>query len=310
VRARFPYLSERERCFDVVRRASILVDHTVRSKDGRRLAVFTAGDPDAPTVLMINPLGASCLFLVKLIAALTRCRRIVTWETPGLPDSFPEDPAGGLAWDPQSHAQDLAAVLAATAPGRIDSVIAYCSGSYLALHAIALGLVAPSRIALVSPPLEVRSAGPRTLYQQTIPPLLVRVARDGPKAAALVRAIMQRGVRRAPEDNDYELHVLNNLPFSSDESVYRYACLHAAWQTVAWPDALAKLVTPTAIFHGSDDELVHGDTVASLAMAISSAQLWVYERQGHFAVYTCDALIRDVANFATEAGAASALHGG
>lgn len=302
---RFPYLGERERGFDIYQRASILADHTVRSPDGRRLAVFTAGDPDAPAILLINPLGASCLFFVKLIAALARDRRVVTWETRGLPDNFPDDPAGEHAWDPQSHAHDLAAVLAAAAPRGIDSVIAYCSGSYLALYAIALGLLSPSRFALISPPLELHSDGQKTLYQQTIPPLLVRVARDGTRAAALVRAIMRKGVRAAPGDDDFELHVLNDLPFSRDEYMYRYACMHVAWRALPWTDLLAKIVVPAAIFHGSDDELVHADTVGSLATTISGAQLCAYERQGHFAVYTCDALIGDVASFAIDEGALS-----
>jgi len=49
--ARSRYLGERERVFDIYQRALILADHTVRSQDGRRLVVFTAGDPGAPTIL-------------------------------------------------------------------------------------------------------------------------------------------------------------------------------------------------------------------------------------------------------------------
>jgi pimeloyl-ACP methyl ester carboxylesterase len=301
--SRFPYLSERERGFDVCRRAASLADRTVQSQDGRRLKVFTAGDPGAPTVLVINPLGTSCLLTVKLIAALARWRRVVTWESRGLPDNFPDDPLGEHAWDPQSHTHDLAAVVATCVTGGIDGVVAYCSGSYLTLYATALGLVAASRIALISPPLEIRSGGRQTLYQQTIPALLARVAREGPKSAALVRAIMQNGVRATPEDGAYELHVLNNLPFGRDEYVYRYACLHAAWRSVPWTDLLPNIAVPTAIFHGSDDELVHADTVASLAAAILGSRLQVYERQGHFAVYTCDGLIRDAVSFVIEGGA-------
>jgi len=301
--SRFPYLSDREHSFDVCARASILEDQTIRSKDGRRLAVFTAGTRGAPTVLMVNPLGASCLFLIKLIAALARCCHVVTWETRGSPDRFPDDTPREHEWAPETHAQDLAAVLAATVGDRVDSVIAYCSGSYLTLYATALGLLAPSRIALISPPLETRAGGPKTLYQQTIPPLLARIARQGPKAAALVRAIAQQGAAAKPEDDDYELQVLNNLPFRRDEDTYRYACLHTAWQATPWTDVLAQIAVPTAIFHGSNDDLVHMDTVVSLATAIPDAELYVYERQGHFAVYMSDALIRDAVGFAMKDGA-------
>lgn len=306
VTSRFPYLSEGERSFDVTRRATVLEDRTITSKDGRRLAVFTAGNTNAPAVLLVNPLGSSCLFFVKLVEALARHRRILTWEMRGLPEYYPDDVARDREWAPETHAQDLGEVLAVVGGAPIDSVISYCSGSYLALYATAQGLLAPSRIALIGSPLEVDAGGQKTLYQKTIPPLLTRIARGGPQMAAIVRAIMRQGVQAKQTDPDYELHVINNIPFTRNEYTYRYACLHAAWQSVPWTELLAKIGVPTAIFHGTTDELVHTDTVAKLSTVIPGAGLHVYDRQGHFAVYTCDELIRDVVRFATTDRAASA----
>jgi pimeloyl-ACP methyl ester carboxylesterase len=304
--ARFPYLGVAEQGFEVCARAALLEYRTIEAGDGRPLATFTAGPASAPVVLVVNPLGASCLFFAKLIERLVRTRRVVTWESRGLTERFPEAPAGDHEWAPDTQVGDLAAVLAAAKVARVESVIAYCSGSYTALYAAATGAITASRIALISPPLEVEAAGPgdgRTLYQQTVPPLLSRIARHGPKTAAVIRAILRQGSHAAPGDPDYELHVLNNLPFRGDDSTYRYASLHAAWHHTPWRDLLANLDAQTAIFHGTDDDLVHTDTVTALTAAIRGAELRVYERQGHFAVYTCEALIGDVVRFSAAEGA-------
>ncbi|XYI03767.1 alpha/beta fold hydrolase [Sorangium sp. So ce1128] len=293
----FSYLSERERGFDVYRRASILADQTVTSRDGRTLTVFSAGEPEASTVLLVNPLGVSCLFLVGLIEALSRHHHVVTWETRGLPDYYPDDVAAPGEWEPETHARDLGEVLAAAGRGHADSVISYCSGSYLALYATATGLIAPRRLALISPPLELGADGEKTLYQKTFPPLLNRIARSGPQLAALVRGIMRQGAQRTEADADHELHTLNDLPFTRDETTHRYARLHAPWQALPWAGLLGKVAVPTAIFHGTEDEIVHPDTVAALAAAVPDATLRLYERQGHFAVYKSEELIADVARF-------------
>jgi pimeloyl-ACP methyl ester carboxylesterase len=305
--ARFPYLSDAQRDLDLVRRAAVLERRIVTAPDGRPLAVFAAGPPDAPTVLLVNPLGSTCLFFVPLIEALARDHRVVTWETRGLPAQHPDDVPGdapGDAWTPEVHTADLAAVLAGTSS--VTSVISYCSGSHVAVHAIARGALAPARVALISPPIELRGDGPKTLYQRTMPPLLARIARGGPRTAALFRALLQHGAQVPPGAADHELHVLNNLPFTSDDRTYRYAALHAAWYGTPWRELLATLAVPVAIFHGSADEIVHTDTARALAAALPRARLHVYERHGHFAVATCDALIADVARFAAASGEAAA----
>ncbi|MGK3992279.1 alpha/beta fold hydrolase [Sorangium sp. So ce1024] len=295
----FGYLGERERQFGIYRRASFLTAETVIAKDGRPLTVLSAGSPEAPTVVLVNALGVSCLFLVRLAEALSRDHRVVTWETRGLPDYYPDDVAAGGEWDPETHARDLGDVLAAAGRGRVDSVVSYCSGSYLTLYATARGVIAPRRVALISPPLELQAEGEKTLYQRTFPPLLTRMARSGPAMAAIVRGIMRQGARRAEDDVDEELHALNDLPFARDETTHRYARLHAPWLALPWADLLRKVAAPTAIFHGTEDEIVHPDTVAALAAAIPDAGLRLYERQGHFAVYRSEALLQDVVRFVT-----------
>src|SRR3954467_1782614 len=138
--ARFPYLGDAQRGFDLVRRAAVLERRVVAAPDGRPLAAFVAGPPDAPAVLLVNPLGATCLFFVPLIEVLARDHRVVTWETRGLPawypDEAPDDAPG--AWAPEVHTADLAAVVAGGGGG-VTSVVSYCSGSHIAVDAIARG---------------------------------------------------------------------------------------------------------------------------------------------------------------------------
>jgi pimeloyl-ACP methyl ester carboxylesterase len=296
--ARFPYLSDAQRDLDLVRRAAVLERRIVTAPDGRPLAAFVAGPADAPTVLLVNPLGSTCLFFVPLIEILARDHRVVTWETRGLPGWYPDDAPGDRAWAPEVHTADLAAVVGGTGGG-VTSVISYCSGSHVAVHAIARGALAPARVALISPPIELRGDGPKTLYQKTMPPLLARIARGGPRTVALFRALLQHGAQVPPGAADHELHVLNNLPFTSDDRTYRYAALHAAWYGTPWRELLAQIAIPVAIFHGSADEIVHTDTARALAAALAGARLHVYEHHGHFAVATCDALIADAIRFAT-----------
>jgi 3-oxoadipate enol-lactonase len=296
--ARSPYLSDAQRGFDLVRRAAVLESRVVAAPDGRPLAAFVAGPPDAPAVLLVNPLGVPCLFFVPLIEVLARDHRVVTWETRGLPAWYPDERPDGApgAWAPEVHTADLAAVVAGTGGG-VTSVVSYCSGSHVAVHAIARGALAPARVALISPPIELRADGPRTLYQRTMPPLLARVARGGPRTVGLFRALLQQGAQVPAGGIDHELHALNHLPFSSDDRTHRYASLHAAWYGTAWGELLARIAIPAAIFHGSTDEIVHPDTARALAAALPGAQMHVYDHQGHFAVATCDALIADVARF-------------
>jgi pimeloyl-ACP methyl ester carboxylesterase len=51
--------------------------------DGLHVDVFTAGDPQAPPVLMIHGLGASKVSLLPAIAGLARTRRVIAMDLPG-----------------------------------------------------------------------------------------------------------------------------------------------------------------------------------------------------------------------------------
>jgi pimeloyl-ACP methyl ester carboxylesterase len=269
----------------------------VRSSDGHELSVFTAGAAHLPPVLLLNPLGVSCLFFMNLVAELLGRFRIVTWETRGLSDHGAE---GGdeAQWSTDAHVQDLRAVLHSADARRPPAIVSYCSGSYVGLFAVAQGIVpAPSRLVLVSPPLELGGGAERTLYQKTFPPLLSRIAHSGPGMAAVVRRIMLQAAEADASGVDRELLALNALPFATNESTHRYACLHATWSGLPWRALLARVASPTRVLHGTGDSIVHTDTARALVQALPAAELRTYPAQDHFAVYKCRELIRDAAGF-------------
>lgn len=294
----FRYLSSAQRdAFATHRQAAALSRLVVRSGDGHELCVFTAGDAHLPAVVLLNPLGVSCLFFMNFVPQLLARFRIVTWETRGLPDYCCEHVGEG-EWSPDAHASDLLAVLDACDARRPSAIISYCSGSYLGLFAVARGVVpSPSRLVLVSPPLELDGGGERTLYQKTFPGLLSRIARSGPGMAAVVRRIMLQAGEVDASGVEQELRILNSLPFATNESTHRYACLHAAWSGLPWLQLLAQVRSPTRVLHGTGDAIVHTDTVRALVQALPDADLQTYPAQDHFAVYKCRELIRDAVAF-------------
>ena len=222
---RLPYLEAPERAFAMVREPGVFSEDTLIAGDGTPLTVLEAGDPEKPTVLLINALGVSCLFLARLAKALARDHHVLTWESRGLPDYSAMAEDGDLSVE--RHCSDATEVLAYK--GReADAVVAYCSGANVAVHAIANRTFAANRLCIVSPSMELATATARTVYQRTMLPIWEKMIRLGPRNAALIRALIVQN--QPPHDGslDSELHCLNNLPFRTDEATYRYAQLKAA----------------------------------------------------------------------------------
>lgn len=291
----FDYLSELQRGeFHTCRQAAMLSVRHLQVSCGRRLVVLSAGNPQLPSVVLVNPLGVSCLFFMNIAEALVGEYRVVTWETLDDPQREETRTADDEQWSPEAHGRDLLTVLDECNAREPRALISYCSGSYLALYALARGLVgSPKRLVLISPPLELDADGARTLYQRTFPPLLSRIAQSGPRMAGVVRQIMLQAGSREAQDIDRELDILNSLPFASNASTYRYACLHAAWRTLPWSKILSEVATPSVVLHGTTDDVVHMDCVRALVAAMPHAQLRSYEGEGHYAVYQCTELVRD-----------------
>ena len=220
-----PYLEAPERAFALFGERAVFRAETIAADDGVPLTVLEAGDPAKPTILLINALGVSCLFLTRLAALLSRDNHVLTWESRGLPDY--DAPSGEGDFSVQRHAADAARVLAHK--GRLPAgVVAYCSGSNVAVHALVEGIIDTDRLCIVSPSMELSTVTARTDYQRTMLPIWEKMSQSGPRYAALVRALIQQN--RKPHDGtlESELSVVNNLPFRTDVSTHRYAQMQAA----------------------------------------------------------------------------------
>jgi len=291
---RLPYLDGADRDLALVRDRAAFRERSVVADDGTPLAVFEAGDPDRPTVLLVNALGASCLFLAPLAAALAAERHVLAWESRGLPDvtTLPDDADLSVP----RHAADAAAVLAGT--GRSAAgIVAFCSGTNVALEAIDTGLVAPARLVVVSPSIELPQAVARTDYQRTMPPIWRSVAGGGPRHAALVRALIKQAVPADDGSPEAELRRIDGLPFRTDASTYRYAVMQADCLARDRLGALGRIAAPTLVLHGRDDDVIHEATSAAVAQAVPGAAFAVVDGHGHFAIHGSPELHRTVAAF-------------
>ena len=290
---RFTYLNESQRQFSVVSHAAaIFREATVFSADEYPLTVYTAGSISQPTVLLVAPLGISCAMLANLADHLLPTFHVLTWEGRGLSGSD-SDTAGDFP--PDTHLSDMKAVLGSAGKNVPEHIVSYCSGAYSTLYGAANGLFPHGRMCLVSPPIDAGGLGNRTNYQKTFLPLLDRIAVEGVRFAALVRAMLDDS-EAAPSD---ELMSLNNMPFSSAESTYCYARLHAPWRRMDWAPILRRLSVPMRIVHGNRDAYIHPDSVHQLAGCIARCSVdWIPDA-GHFGVYDNPVLLEKVSRFLT-----------
>jgi pimeloyl-ACP methyl ester carboxylesterase len=286
-RLHLPYLEAAERDFSICRDMDAFSEETIIASDGVRLKVLEAGNPSKPTVLLVNALGVSCLFLSRLAKALAGDYHLLSWESRGLPDYASAE--GEVDVSVERHSKDVTEILAHK--GReAAAVVAYCAGANVAVHAIANGMLATRRLCIISPSMEIGDAAAKTNYQRTMLPIWEKMSEMGPRYASLVRALIQQNQK--PHDGTLasELHQLNNLPFRSPETTYRYALLQAACLKFDWASLLGKVKMPALVMHGTEDDMIHEETSATVAAGIDGASFLKLPDCGHFAIYTSDTL--------------------
>jgi pimeloyl-ACP methyl ester carboxylesterase len=290
----FSYLPPARQNAQLARNGAIFDHWTVKAGDGRRLTVFEAGDRTRPTILLVNALGMSVLFLTALARHLAPTHHVVTWETRGLPDSSNVGLNDDLTI--ARHAEDAADVLVSTGC-EAEAVLSYCSGVNVATYGLTHGLLSASKLCVVSPSIELPTAHQQTDYQRTMLPIWRSVAASGLRQAALIHQLLGESQSAQPDGLDAELRELNNLPFVTAESTYLYARMQAACLEHASLDRLSSLKTTTLVIHCNDDDVIHADTSKALADAVNGSWYEQLNDAGHFGIYTSNALHRLVADF-------------
>lgn len=290
---RLSYLDDEHRRFRIYESAKVFREESIDVDDGTPLTVLQAGARGRPVVLLINALGVSCLFLAEIARRLAQNYHVVTWESRGLPN---ETPIGeGADFSVERHARDAAAILAHLRV-QPQAVVAYCAGANVAVYALARRLIHAGRLCIISPSMHMGAELAQTDYQRTMLPLWEKIAAAGPRYAALVRVLLQQGAKPEAGTIDHELFSLNNLPFRTNESTYRYARLQAECLRLDWPALLGQIRMPALVLHGEHDDMIHNETAAAVARHIAGAKFQSIPA-GHFAVYTSAALHEEVASF-------------
>lgn len=295
---RLSYLDAEQRAFRICQSARVFSEESFDADDGLTLTVLQAGVPGRPVVLLVNALGVSCLFVAELARRLAASHHVITWESRGLPNEVALKSGADLSME--RHARDAIAILAEKGV-QPRAIVAYCAGSNVAVYALARRMMGAERLCIISPSMHVGADLAQTDYQRTMLPLWEKIAASGPRYAALVRVLLQQGAKPEPGSIDYELFCLNNLPFRSNESTYRYARLQAECLRHDWPALLGALRLPTLVLHGNHDDMIHVDTSAAVARHIPGSVFRTIS-DGHFAVYASSALHDEVAAFLATPG--------
>ena len=290
----FSYLPPSRQNAQLARNGAIFDRSTVTARDGRRLTVFEAGDRAHPTILLVNALGMSVLFLTALARHLAPTHHVVTWETRGLPDSSNVGLNDDLTI--ARHAEDAADVLAGTGC-EAEAVVSYCSGVNVAIYGLTHDLLSAPKLCVISPSIELPTAHGQTDYQRTMLPIWRSIAASGLRQAALIHQLLGESQAAQPGGLDAELRELNNLPFVTAESTYLYARMQAACLEQASLDRLSSLKTTALVIHCNDDDVIHADTSRAFADAVHGSRYEQLNDAGHFGIYTSNALHRLVADF-------------
>jgi pimeloyl-ACP methyl ester carboxylesterase len=290
---RLDYLDASHCTFSLYDDRTVFTAEQIVCRDASPLTVLETGSSEQPTVLLVNALGMSCLFLAPIARRLGERYHVLTWESRGLPDerTTPEETDLTIP----RHAEDAADVLAHK--GRCAfAVVAFCSGSNVAIYALTRNLVNADHLCIISPSIELTGVGEKTDYQRTMLPIWRKIAESGQHYAALVRVLLQQGRRPSDGTIQAELAALNDLPFRTDKSIYRYARMQAACLELDWRSLLGELKTPTLVLHAEHDDLIHIETSNAVAAAVPGAQFCVTEG-GHFAIHSSAALHDKVREF-------------
>ncbi len=291
------YLDAEQKNFSLCKAAEeVFSEESLLSEDGVPLSIYQAGNPDNPTVVLINPMGMPFLFMTKLAALLAADYHVVTWEGRGLSHTADLGSLNSSDAPLEMHCRDLLSILHKK-DLRSSAIISFCSGANVAIYGLAHGLLDTERLCLVSPSLEISNAGKKTDYQRSILPLWCRIAKEGVRTAALVRTLLQQSTNNFDSKIDEELAVINNLPFQSNEMIYLYAQLQAHCMADDFAPFLAKIPTPTMVIHTESDDMIHVDTVRAIANALPNSQLeWILDG-GHFAIYKSQAMQEKIRDF-------------
>jgi pimeloyl-ACP methyl ester carboxylesterase len=259
----------------------------VRASDSLSLQVYEMGAPDAPVVVIANPLGTSFLLMLPVARLLATEYRVVSWELRGSP--FLDDGAVALSVGLERHAADLAEVTRALGINRFH-LLTWCNGGLIAAWAkstLPLGLLSVSSIALSLVTQPSDNAFLHTLRRITES---YEADNDVLDLCKLVRFGSVDGLARVGTSR--LMQELACLSLKTPSSIITYAQLLRDFDEsvtrCVGPDAISDLfvelqrAVPSLLLHCLDDHVADYRSTLEVTEKARSCQLHLYPKGGHF----------------------------
>lgn len=269
----------------------------LRSFDGSELTVHAAGSPDLPPLVCCNAYGMPVDVWLPLAREMGNRRRIVVWETRGLPSMTTGLEPGQLSTD--AHLGDLLAVMDAYGITKAD-IAGWSTGAVIAAKAAALHPGRVRSLVLLNGGFLLPGTA-QTPFQKNIRSVMPKVAatrKSGEMLYNLVFGNKQRSVifrwadrliqKQADQimgTTDQAYQHLTQIPMRDADSCFRYARLLTSYlpeKAEAWLPAVAA---PTLVFTCRGDLTSHPDGSIEAARLIPGARLHVHGQGDHFAFH-------------------------
>jgi len=266
---------------------------TLTASDGVEFNVYHAGTPGKPAILLINPVGVSVLLLSPLMRYLSEDYFVVSWETRGLPsiNAGRED----LSLTVDDHVNDARMVLAHFRIEQAD-IVAFCSGTSIALPLLEQRTTRASKAVLISPSVLIDGDVKMTNYQRTVIPIWCEVMSKGKDYCAIISNFMRAAQPKAG-DVDAEIDYVNRLPFANGQSTYKYAALHTHLNETRHGRVFGELPVPVLLVHAHDDDLIHVDVSRFIEGRLQRSNFHVLDKGGHFAICKNEELHRAIKGY-------------
>jgi len=288
------------------------VDHVfsralVTSFDGEELITYQAGQQHEDTVILSPACGMPSELSTPVARRLSDSRRVLTWETRGVPS--PVRPGSLARYDVDAQAGDLMHMVERSGAGSVD-VVAWCSGVQAAVRA---ALLHPTRIrslVLMNGSYTDIDA-PATAFQTNMYEAMKEIAVSEERAQFFHRVLFRSRRALSSEDErsagdrsttilsstDPELLHLTSLPFADPSSMYRYGKLITGVMDAPMSAWLPRVRQPILFITCGKDCTTHPEGTRRAALIAQRGELVELPDADHFALYKLPEVAVRVAAF-------------
>lgn len=238
-------------------------------------------DERRPSVLIALPLGVPAVVARAAFERLGADWNVVTWESRYILSD--QEFTGDEPLGPAEHVGDMRAILGALGIGAC-SLIGYCSGAGVALLGAVRDPDVFTRLVLVSGEyLLFRKGHPSTDYQRSLEAFMPVAAGSREQAAFLFGKMAEIAKASGAEATRSELEQQMNLPFSREDSLYRYAKSYLALRGLESTSLAAEVRQPTLVVAGCRDVHILTESSEVISRLLPGARLVLDDEGDHYA---------------------------